>query len=79
MATKNNPGAFDCYQNAGADEPMFVLLARDVSAPELVRAWADQREKQILDGARPATEIAQVQEARECARQMEEWRLLNRS
>jgi len=28
MATKKNPGEFDCYANAGPDEPMFVLLAR---------------------------------------------------
>lgn len=30
MGTKNNPGAFDCYANAEPDEPMFVLLARDL-------------------------------------------------
>lgn len=42
MGTKNNPGTFDCYANAKPDEPMFVLLARDKKAPEIVRAWADR-------------------------------------
>ena len=39
MATKNNPGQFDCYENAAPDEPMFILLARDPVAPALVEAW----------------------------------------
>ncbi|HAW11807.1 MAG TPA: aspartate decarboxylase, partial [Chloroflexi bacterium] len=29
MGTKNNPGKFDCYDDAHPDEPMFVLLGRD--------------------------------------------------
>lgn len=44
MATKEKPGEFDCYANAKPDEPMFVLLARDVSAPWLVAAWAALRQ-----------------------------------
>lgn len=43
MGTKNDPGRFDCYKAAGPDEPMFVLLARDPTAPSLVRAWAALR------------------------------------
>lgn len=43
MATKNNPGPFDCYANAGPDEPMFILLGRDALAPSLVRLWAHAR------------------------------------
>jgi hypothetical protein len=43
MGTKNEPGTFDCYDVAEDDEPMFVLLARDKSAPDLVRQWAEQR------------------------------------
>ena len=65
MGTKNNPGKFDCYANAGPDEPMFVLLGRDPMAPELVRAWADWREG---EGEDPGI----VEEARECAEVMEE-------
>ncbi len=41
MGTKNNPGDFDCCLNAEDDEPMFVLLARDASAPDLVREWLE--------------------------------------
>lgn len=40
MGTKLNPGRFDCYANALPDEPMFVLLARDPLAPQVVDAWA---------------------------------------
>lgn len=44
MGTKNNPGKFDCYANADPDEPMFVLLARDPLASDLVLLWAERRE-----------------------------------
>lgn len=40
MGTKANPGRYDCYEKAEPDEPMFVLLARDPLAPDLVRKWA---------------------------------------
>ena len=35
MGTKNNPGKFDCYEHAKPDEPMFVLLGRDLEALRL--------------------------------------------
>ena len=66
MATKNNPGAFDCYSNAEPDEPMFVLLGRDRDAPALVEKWARTRE---LLGEDPA----KVEEARQCAEDMRAW------
>lgn len=66
MATKNNPGQFDCYANAEPDEPMFVLLARDKHAPALIWLWAVLRE---LDGEKPE----KVAEARVCAVAMIEW------
>jgi hypothetical protein len=67
MGTKLKPGDYDCYQNAEADEPMFVLLARDDRAPALVEAWADASEKR-------GTNPAKVAEARQCAAAMREWR-----
>lgn len=67
MGTKNNPGAFDCYDNADPDEPMFVLLGRDRNAPEVVRYWADLRAVAEEDPAKLA-------EARKCAADMEQWR-----
>ena len=66
MATKNNPGEYDCYAAADPDEPMFVLLGRDKHAPTLVWLWATLRE---LDEEDPA----KVQEARECCAMMLEW------
>lgn len=49
MATKNNPGAFDCYAAAEPDEPMFVLLGRDPTAVAIVRLWAAMRVKLKLN------------------------------
>jgi hypothetical protein len=70
MGTKNDPGAYDCYAKAEPDEPLFVLLARDPHAPELVRRWAELRALEIgPDGPRE-----KVTEAMECAIQMERWR-----
>ncbi len=67
MGTKNKPGKYDCYTNAGADEPMFVLLARDPDAPYLVNAWANRRESTHGPSEK-------VEEARACALAMEAWR-----
>jgi hypothetical protein len=77
MATKNNPGKFDCYANAMPDEPMFVLLARDSQAPFLIERWAEEREWDIKNHFRPSEEEAMVSEARECANAMREWRKAN--
>lgn len=78
MGTKLKPGEFDCYQNAEPDEPMFVLLARDKSAPEIVRVWAYQRKVDILKGLKPEEDMKMVEEAMECAANMEKWRHDNR-
>lgn len=77
MGTKNNPGAYDCYANALPDEPMFILLGRDPSAPTLVAEWANEREEAIVLGHRPQSDMAMVEEARECARNMLRWRAEN--
>lgn len=71
MATKNNPGKYDCYANAEPDEPMFVLLARDQEAPNLIRIWASLRERR---GENPE----KVAEARACADACEAWRKAHR-
>lgn len=68
MATKNNPGKFDCYENAEPDEPMFILLARDIQAAGLVEQWASLRE---IQGELPE----KVAEARQCAIDMRAWRI----
>lgn len=71
MGTKNQPGAFDCYAAADPDEPMFILLARDPDAPQLLRLWADLRAQRGEDDAK-------VADARSTATTMERWRSANR-
>lgn len=73
MGTKENPGKFDCYHLADDDEPMFVLLARDYTAPDLVDRWAEQRMQAILLGFKPRDHLLKVDEAQACARAMREW------
>jgi hypothetical protein len=67
MATKNNPGAFDCYANALPDEPMFVLLGRDPCSAQTVRMWALERIKL----GKNRCDDAQIVEAYDCADRME--------
>lgn len=85
MGSKLNPGKFDCYTNALPDEPMFVLLARDPFAPELVRMWARTAElaNRGSDAGRgpyagaPKTSGHKVAEAMQCADDMKAWREAN--
>lgn len=80
MGTKNQPGAFDCYEHALPDEPIFVLLARDRCAPEIVRVWATMRENRLRASDVTCTpgevmaELDQIAEARQCADDMETYR-----
>jgi hypothetical protein len=67
MATKAKPGLFDCYAAAQPDEPLFVLLGRDVNAPSLVEAWANVREQVMSE------DPAKIAEARTCAKDMRAW------
>jgi len=77
MGTKTNPGEYDCYKNALPDEPMFILLARDPLAPELVDEWAVRRMQEILLGTRPKSDIPMVDQAQRCATDMRLWRVRN--
>lgn len=63
-----------CFARAMDDEPMFVLLARDLRAPEAVRRWAVQRKADITLGLKPESDMAMVTEAFETADNMEAWR-----
>ena len=67
MGTKNNPGEYDCYENAEPDEPMFVLLARDRHAVALVWFWYILR---MMDGE----DAKVVAEAAQCGESMLKWR-----
>jgi hypothetical protein len=85
MGSKLMPGAFDCHAAALPDETMFVLLARDRSAPTMLRAWSDQRRKDTHT-AYEAGEISidqmeedlrKCSEADACADEMIVWRKRN--
>lgn len=58
-------------------EPEFALLARDKSAPEMVRQWAYERERQVAGGLAPASDTDQIARARMVATDMEMWRIAN--
>jgi hypothetical protein len=77
MGTKLQELRDGCFANAMDDEPMFVLLARDPSAPAKVRDWADQRKQEIEKGQRPRSDMLKVADARQCADDMEMWRVKN--
>lgn len=87
MATKNNPGEFDCYAAADPDEPIFILRANDELAPIIVRMWTLMRNKAPMDmlvdlvatGHREALQKSEMSyekfaEAIKCASDMEEWK-----
>lgn len=74
MSTKLHPSTNDCFDKALPDEPVFVLLGRDLAAPGTVRQWAYQRERAIVAGEKPEEDRAKVAEARALARTMEQWR-----
>lgn len=77
MGTKLTELRSGCFHAAMDDEPMFVLLARDPSAPKLVRQWADKRTGEINSGTRPASDMGKVLDALENADRMEHWRKEN--
>lgn len=60
------------YGNAPAtDEPIFVLRAQDIVAPEIVREWAYR-------AAMAGTPREKVVAARKIADQMEDWQIAHR-
>ena len=72
MATKNNPGEFDCHAEADIDEPIFTLRAKDPLSSAVVRVWCVMRRMT----RRPWTEreARKLAEADRVARAMENWR-----
>lgn len=69
MATKENPGQFDCYKNAEPSEPMFVLLGRDVVGSNLVAVWCALRIELGLN----KPDDPQIQDALKTSKAMREW------
>lgn len=61
MATKNNPGKFDCYAKAAPDEPLFTLRAKDPRAPYMVELWAQLEDGRIHDAVKTFSDMVQEQ------------------
>ena len=64
MATKAT--GVPCYDKAAPDEPIFVLRATDVFAPEVIRFWSEK-------ARRGGTRSTKVSDALACADAMEAW------
>jgi len=72
-ATIADPGNLDCLAKAEADEPMFILLARDPAAPAILRAWAADR-LELADTGKLDDQAEHAAAARRIADAMELWR-----
>lgn len=75
MSTKNNPGAFRCYEAALPDEHVFTILARDPAGPATLRFWATERER--VGKTENPDDRDRIDDARRDALLMEDWREAN--
>jgi hypothetical protein len=66
MTTKQK--GIPSYDNAQQDEPLFVLRAQDMLAPEIVREWAYR-------ALAAGTPHEKVDAARKCADEMENYQI----
>lgn len=64
----SNP--LSCLNRAELDEPVFVLLARDVTASDVVRTWCADR----VRAGKNTHADPQIREALALADQMDRWR-----
>lgn len=64
-ASKSN----SCFNRAKDDEPVFVILARDVTAPYVINSWINRR----LATGKNKSKDKQIREARELAVEAENW------
>lgn len=74
MATKNNPGTFDCYAAAEPDEPLFILKATDILAPPTVLTWAEAyKNRKLISGSFDERARRKYIDAVNCAKAMVQW------
>lgn len=77
MGTKAEELVDGCFARAAADEPLFVLRARDPLAPQIVRKWADRFRTAHLNhntqGRALAKAILKYEDAMDTASKMEAW------
>lgn len=76
METKDNPNPGGCLAKALPDEPMFILLGRDPSAPDAIRRWCELRALDSVSGEK-RQDAEQLDEAFLTAEAMEAWRESN--
>lgn len=72
MATKNNPGAFQCYQAALPDEEIFTILGRDQAGPATLEFWASERKR--LGLFKTQDDLDRIAAAMNEANKMRHWR-----
>jgi hypothetical protein len=60
-----------CLNKAADNEPLFVLRAQDMLAPQFVNAWANSLEQYCVQKNKPVP--AKVADAYEIANQMRAW------
>lgn len=72
MGTKNNPGEFDCYAAAEPDEPMFILLGRDPTAPLVMTVWRAMKREMREQGTSQISDEKLI-EAKKLSILMEKW------
>lgn len=64
-----------CLAKVADDEPIFVLRAKDLLAPQVVRFWASLVEEHVTKFSPERT--AKAKDARDIARLMEDWQSSN--
>lgn len=75
MATKENPGSYDCYAKLESDEPYFVLRGTDIDAPKIIELWAyNYRLRKESSGGLDTRAQAKIKEAIKVAEEMMTWR-----
>ncbi len=76
METKANPNPNSCLARALPHEPFFVLLARDITAPAVIRFWCEQRMALVINDEMER-HTDQIEEAMTTADEFERWRAAN--
>lgn len=69
-AEETAPGATGCLAKAADDEPLFILRAKDMVAPGVVRVW-------VHYARASGTPEAKLSEALALAERMEQWQKAN--
>lgn len=66
IPTKTDPGPFDAFDKALADEPIFTLLGRDPASPSAITEWCRVRRNLAIKNC-AARSDEMTDELRQCA------------